>query len=125
MTLFDYHICLSATHSFLFARFNDVRFLLSFILSMFTFTHNVCLDSMAYDAYVNIPFGVAHYKGRLFVALPRRNPGIPSTLNVAVLNGDPPHLNPRLTGYPNYQVTSLDVGIANKFSYLSSNVLNH
>jgi hypothetical protein len=28
-----------------------------------------------YDAYVNVPFGLSHYKNKLFVAIPRRNRG--------------------------------------------------
>lgn len=45
------------------------------------------------------------------MAVPRRNPGVPSTLNVVELTGDPPHLNPKLIGYPSYQHTTLDVSM--------------
>lgn len=77
-------------------------------------------DSVAYNATVNIPFGVAHYRSKsnpsivkLFVSIPRRNPGIPSTLNVVELNGNSPHLNPLLIGYPSYQVNTPSVSMIN------------
>ena len=79
----------------------------------FPYIHNAFTAWALYNASVNVPFGLAYYDGKLFVALPRRNPGIPSTLNIVVLNGDPPHLNPLLTAYPNYQMTALDVRRAN------------
>lgn len=71
-------------------------------------------DPFVYDEYVNVPFGLDHYEGRLFIAIPRRNPGIPATLNVLKLKdltGRPPHLNPRLEGYPSFEMNSLSVRI--------------
>lgn len=76
-------------------------------------------DSAAYDAYVNVPFGVAHYRNKvnnnikLFVAVPRRNPGIPSTFNTVELTGNAPHLNPKLVAYPSWQHTTLSVSMSN------------
>jgi dopachrome tautomerase len=66
-------------------------------------------DSMLYDSYVNVPFGVSRYKSKLFVTVPRHNPGIPATLNVVELKGNPPYINPLLVGYPSYQMNSLSV----------------
>lgn len=82
--------------------------------SRFTFVsfHSDARDSLVYDAYVNVPFGLSNYKNRLFVSVPRRNPGIPATLNVVELKGKPPHTNPLLMGYPSYQMNSLSVSSA-------------
>jgi hypothetical protein len=86
----------------------------------------ICIGSGQYDAYVNVPFGVARYKEKLFVAIPRRNPGIPSTLNVVELNGSPPHLNPLVMGYPNYQLNELNVSFTeHSLRVTYSNPKNH
>lgn len=66
-------------------------------------------DLYFYNASVNVPFGMTYYGNRLFVTVPRRNPGIPSTLNVVELNGNPPYLNPLLSAYPNWNVNALNV----------------
>lgn len=66
-------------------------------------------DLYFYNASVNVPFGMTYYNGRLFVTVPRRNPGIPSTLNVVELNGNPPYLNPLLSAYPNWNFNALNV----------------
>lgn len=95
----------------------DYRFSASLHCSSFAeclFIVLVYLESWnrsVYDAYVNVPFGVAHYAGKLFVAMPRRNPGIPATLSVVELIGERPHINPLLMGYPSYEANSLSVNI--------------
>ncbi|CRL01323.1 CLUMA_CG014255, isoform A [Clunio marinus] len=65
-------------------------------------------DTNVYDAYVNVPFGMTRYRDKLFVTIPRRNPGIPSSLNVVELVGNPPYINPMLISYPNFQTNALD-----------------
>lgn len=67
-----------------------------------------------YIAYNNVPQGFAPYLSsespKLFIAVPRRNPGIPSTLNyVKIEDGQDVYLNPKLHSYPNYQQNELDV----------------
>uniref|UniRef100_A0A1Y9H9G8 Yellow protein n=1 Tax=Anopheles farauti TaxID=69004 RepID=A0A1Y9H9G8_9DIPT len=55
----------------------------------------------SFAPYHNLPMGVTHHKGRLFVTVPRRRTGIPSTLNVIVLDqvaeGEK---SPKLVAYP-------------------------
>lgn len=70
---------------------------------------NRLAGSVLFDPYVNVPFGVAHYKGKIFVTVPRRNPGIPATLNIVELIGKPPYINPLMIGFPSYQMNSLSV----------------
>ena len=60
---------------------------------------------------MNVPFGLAHYGNKLFVAVARRNPGIPSSLNVVELTGSPPYINPPLISYPNWNMNTLNVSI--------------
>ena len=60
---------------------------------------------------MNVPFGLAHYGNKLFVTVARRNPGIPSTLNVVELTGNPPYINPPLISYPNWNMNMLNVSI--------------
>lgn len=79
-----------------------------FIFNLFNL-HTDSWDPSYYNASVNVPFGIAHYKSKLFVAVPRRNRGVPSTLNVVELSGNAPYINPLLRGYPNYQMNTLNV----------------
>ncbi|XP_070504364.1 L-dopachrome tautomerase yellow-f2-like [Chironomus tepperi] len=67
-------------------------------------------DSSFYNPYVNVPFGIAHYGNKLFVTVARRNPGIPSSLNVVELTGNPPYINPPLISYPNWNMNTLNPG---------------
>ncbi|XP_053670959.1 L-dopachrome tautomerase yellow-f-like [Anopheles nili] len=56
----------------------------------------------SFTPYHNLPMGVAHHKGRLFITVPRRRSGIPSTLNVIVLDQVPEgERSPKLIAYPN------------------------
>lgn len=62
--------------------------------------------------YNNVPQGFAPYlKGnKLFISIPRRSPGIPSTLNYINLeNGRSIEDNPKLHSYPSYEMNQLDV----------------
>ncbi|KAJ6628025.1 L-dopachrome tautomerase yellow-f2 [Pseudolycoriella hygida] len=57
-------------------------------------------------AYNNVPMSVAHYKGKVIITVPRRAPGIPSTLNY--VNADLPEgSSPSLRPYPNFEMNEL------------------
>ncbi|XP_053698590.1 L-dopachrome tautomerase yellow-f-like [Sabethes cyaneus] len=62
----------------------------------------------SFASYVNVPMGVTHHKGRLFITVPRRFPGVPATLNVidisSVAKGD---MSPPLRAYPDYLINQL------------------
>ncbi|KAG4067352.1 hypothetical protein HA402_000343 [Bradysia odoriphaga] len=58
-------------------------------------------------AYNNVPMSVAHYKGKLIVTVPRRAPGIPSTLNY--VDADLPiGSSPPLRPYPDFKTNELE-----------------
>lgn len=62
------------------------------------------------DGYIpinNIPMSGVHYKNRVFVTVPRRRWGIPSTLNVVDLSAPFPNNNPVLKPYPSYALNEL------------------
>lgn len=63
--------------------------------------------------YNNVPQGFFHYKDRIFVGVPRRAIGVPSTLNF--IKVDPastePLLDPLLEPYPDYNINSLHVSL--------------
>lgn len=61
--------------------------------------------------YNNVPQGFSVYKDKVFVAIPRRRIGVPSTMNYVKLNGSDLYLNPKLHSYPNYDMNELDVSI--------------
>ncbi|EDS35990.1 dopachrome-conversion enzyme [Culex quinquefasciatus] len=61
----------------------------------------------SFNAYGNLPMGVSHHKGRLFVTVPRRRPGIPATLNVINMGKVTEVNNPTLLGYPDYLTNTL------------------
>lgn len=56
--------------------------------------------------YNNVPMGVTHYHDRIFITVPRRRPGIPSTLNY-VSTKAPAGSSPLLRPYPSYQMNEL------------------
>ena len=59
-------------------------------------------------AYNNVPMSVAHYKGKVIITVPRRAPGIPSTLNY--VDADLPEgSSPALRPYPNFEMNKLHV----------------
>lgn len=62
-----------------------------------------------YIPYNNVPFGLAHHKGRLFIAVPRRRFGVPSTLNVIDISkiNATKTMSPRLRSYPDYETNSV------------------
>lgn len=53
--------------------------------------------------------GVTHYKGRLFVTMPRRRVGIPSTLNYIDMNADGSMKSPKLKAYPDFETNQFVV----------------
>uniref|UniRef100_A0AAG5CXC0 Yellow protein n=1 Tax=Anopheles atroparvus TaxID=41427 RepID=A0AAG5CXC0_ANOAO len=60
-----------------------------------------------FNAYGNLPMGVTHHKGFLYVTIPRRRTGIPATLNVIDLARNPSVNGPVLQPYPNLLFNSL------------------
>ena len=65
-------------------------------------------------SYNNVPQGFAPYisnsTSKVFIAVPRRLPGVPSTLNFVELDDDQKILiNPKLQPYPSYEMNELDV----------------
>ena len=72
-----------------------------------------------FDQYNNIPQGFAPYisngSSKVFIAVPRRYLGVPSTLNyVSIEDGQSLLLNPKLHSYPNYEMNELDVSRGSK-----------
>lgn len=55
----------------------------------------------------NIPMSGVHYKNRVFVTVPRRRWGIPSTLNVIDIAPPFPNENPVLKPYPSFELNEL------------------
>uniref|UniRef100_A0A1Y9G9K3 Yellow protein n=1 Tax=Anopheles albimanus TaxID=7167 RepID=A0A1Y9G9K3_ANOAL len=54
-----------------------------------------------FTPYHNLPMGVTHHKGRLFITIPRRRTGIPATLAVVSLDQVvKDEKSPKLTAYP-------------------------
>ncbi|ALC47451.1 yellow-f2 [Drosophila busckii] len=73
-------------------------------------------NNSAYIPYNNVPMGVTHYRGRLFVTMPRRRVGIPSTLNFIDLKRDGGQSSPKLNAYPNFEL--------NQFSRSAENLVS-
>jgi dopachrome tautomerase len=55
----------------------------------------------------NLPMGVSHHQGRLFITMPRRRPGVPATLNVINIAEVGGNQSPKLTAYPNCETNIL------------------
>lgn len=71
-------------------------------------TEDVSVPNVDFIPYNNVPMSVAHYKGKVIITVPRRAPGIPSTLNYIDANlpiGSSPSLRP----YPNFETNELHV----------------
>ncbi|XP_055904569.1 L-dopachrome tautomerase yellow-f2-like [Eupeodes corollae] len=54
----------------------------------------------SYIPYNNVPMGVNHFNGKLFITMPRRRLGIPSTLNYIDLKTVGSNRSPKLRAYP-------------------------
>lgn len=63
-------------------------------------------NNESFIQYNNLPLGIAHYKDRVFVTIPRRKPGIPSTLNFVSFSKKP---SPELSSFPDYESNRLGV----------------
>lgn len=55
--------------------------------------------------------GATHYKGRLFITMPRRRIGIPSTLNYIDMIRDGSNTSPKLYAYPDFKTNQLNVSV--------------
>lgn len=58
----------------------------------------------------NLPMGVNHHNGRVFVTLPRRRPGVPATLTYIRTN-ETNEVSPSVRPYPDYATNALHVSI--------------
>ena len=53
--------------------------------------------------------GATHFNGRLFITMPRRRIGIPSTLNYIDMIRDGTTTSPKLHAYPDFKTNQLSV----------------
>ncbi|XP_065217696.1 protein yellow-like [Planococcus citri] len=60
----------------------------------------VALENRSYIPNNTIPFGVGIWEEKLFITIPRRNPGVPATLNYININSS--ENAPLLTPYPDW-----------------------
>lgn len=58
--------------------------------------------------YNNVPMSVSQFKGKLFITIPRRAPGVPSVLYY-VPDNLPAGSSPNLRPYPDYKTNELHV----------------
>ncbi|XP_059610190.1 L-dopachrome tautomerase yellow-f2-like [Phlebotomus argentipes] len=65
-------------------------------------------SKMAYNTYNSMPMGVTHHNGRLFITIPRRRSGVPSTLNVIPLSAMLTTQSPALRPYPSFELNRLN-----------------
>ncbi|KAJ6636654.1 L-dopachrome tautomerase yellow-f, partial [Pseudolycoriella hygida] len=70
--------------------------------------HEMSEDNEEFIPYNNVPMSVAHYKDKLIITVPRRKPGIPSTLNYVSTNL-PQGSSPSLRPYPDAKTNKLHV----------------
>ncbi|KAH8417928.1 hypothetical protein KR222_008606 [Zaprionus bogoriensis] len=78
-------------------------------INMMTARSSTTDDAAApYTAYNNVPMGVTHYRGRLFVTMPRRRTGIPSTLNYIDMAQDGAQSSPKLNAYPSFELNQFN-----------------
>lgn len=62
----------------------------------------------SYIAENNVPMGATHYKDRIFITVPRRRVGVPSTLNFVHIKSTKGS-SPSLKAFPNAQINELHV----------------
>ncbi|GJQ85796.1 hypothetical protein Trydic_g20354 [Trypoxylus dichotomus] len=74
-------------------------------------TLNTLADDQDYQYKNNIPMGANRWKDKLFITVPRRRVGIPSTLNYVPINSTLRH-NVPLIPYPNLQTNTLKVTVS-------------
>lgn len=61
--------------------------------------------------------GATHYKGRLFITMPRRRVGIPSTLNYIDMSKDGREKSPKLKAYPDFETNQFMVSVWKNKNY--------
>lgn len=61
-----------------------------------------------YNASNNLPMGASHYRGRIFITVPRRRMGVPSTLNF-VYTKSTAASSPVLQAFPSQDINALHV----------------
>ncbi|KAH8358826.1 hypothetical protein KR093_002702, partial [Drosophila rubida] len=85
---------------------------------------NIAADdnSGPYVAYNNVPMGVTHFRGRLFVTMPRRRVGIPSTLNYIDMRSDGQQRSPKLRAYPSFELNQFNASAQNLVSVYRTTV---
>uniref|UniRef100_A0A1A9WS38 Bee-milk protein n=1 Tax=Glossina brevipalpis TaxID=37001 RepID=A0A1A9WS38_9MUSC len=79
-------------------------------------------NASSYIPYNNVPMGVTHHKGRLFITMPRRRVGIPSTLNYIDLRKDGNEVSPKLHAYPNFDINQIKANSGNLVSVYRTSV---
>uniref|UniRef100_A0A1B0GFL4 Uncharacterized protein n=1 Tax=Glossina morsitans morsitans TaxID=37546 RepID=A0A1B0GFL4_GLOMM len=84
--------------------------------------HIINNASPSYIPYNNVPMGVTHYKGRLFITMPRRRVGIPSTLNYVDLRKDGNEMSPKLHAYPDFETNQIKANSGNLVSVYRTSV---
>lgn len=77
-----------------------------------TFPGNDTSTLLDFVPYNNIPMGVDHFRGQLFITMPRRRPGIPSTLNYIDINSNTRNQSPLLKPFPDIMTNSLHVSVS-------------
>ncbi|XP_055851594.1 L-dopachrome tautomerase yellow-f2-like [Episyrphus balteatus] len=77
--------------------------------------HEAAMQNDSYIPYNNVPMGVSHFKGKLFITMPRRRLGIPSTLNYIDLKTVGSNRSPKLRAYPDMDTNEFtDTANANR-----------
>ncbi|XP_017039979.1 L-dopachrome tautomerase yellow-f2 [Drosophila ficusphila] len=76
----------------------------------------------SYIPYNNVPMGATHFRGRLFVTMPRRRVGIPSTLNYIDLAREGSEVSPKLIAYPNFALNQFNDSAQNLVSVYRTSV---
>ncbi|XP_030369539.1 L-dopachrome tautomerase yellow-f2-like [Scaptodrosophila lebanonensis] len=79
-------------------------------------------ENAPYIPYNNVPMGANHFRGRLFITMPRRRVGIPSTLNYIDLRRDGSQTSPKLHAYPNFELNQFNNSAQNIVSVYRTTV---
>lgn len=80
-------------------------------------------NSQNYIAHNNVPMGASHYKGRIFLTVPRRRVGVPSTLNF-VHTKSTKGSSPSYKAFPNVEMNELHVCLLNFLKIFFHFILN-
>lgn len=79
-------------------------------------------DAAPYIPYNNVPMGATHFRGRLFLTMPRRRVGIPSTLNFIDMRRDSKQSSPKLYAYPSFELNQFNKSAQNLVSVYRTTV---